>query len=97
MLFEFKFSDPDECPYFIGRTEIGKCRLHGDKGKIAFLNKKEKKMVSTSTASVDLRAKLLTGSFLNQHIISPYSISAESFIQVMRIKEMTSNLRSFDC
>lgn len=53
-------------------------------------------MVSTSTASVDLRAKLLTGSFLNQHIISPYSISAESFIQVTRIKEMTSNLRSFD-
>ena len=68
------------------------------KGKIAFLNKKGKKiMVSTSTASVDLRAKLLTRSFLNQHIISPYSISAESFIQVMRIKEMTSNLRSFDC
>ena len=68
------------------------------KGKIAFLNKKGKKiMVSTSTASVDLRAKLLTGRFLNQHIISPYSISAESFIQVMRIKEMTSNLRSFDC
>lgn len=67
------------------------------KGKIAFLNKKGKKMVSTSTESVDLRAKFLTGSFLNQHIISPYSISAESFIQVMRIKEMTSNLRSFDC
>lgn len=68
------------------------------KGKIAFLSKKGKKiMVSTSTASVDLRAKLLTGSFLNQHVISPYSISAESFIQVMRIKEMTSNLRSFDC
>ena len=53
-------------------------------------------MVSTSTESVDLRAKLLTRSFLNQHIISPYSISAESFIQVMRIKEMTSKLRSFD-
>ena len=31
VLFEFKFSDPDECPYFIGRTEIGKCRLYGDK------------------------------------------------------------------
>ena len=33
----------------------------------------------------------------DQHLISPYSYTAESFIKIMRIKEMIANLRSFDC
>ena len=32
----------------------------------------------------------------DQHVISPYSNTAESFIEIMRIKEMITNLRSFD-
>ena len=31
-----------------------------------------------------------------QHLISPYSTTAESFIKVMRMKEMIVNLRCFD-
>ena len=31
-----------------------------------------------------------------QHVISPYSNTAESFFKVMRIKEMIINLRSID-
>ena len=31
----------------------------------------------------------------NKHLISPYRNTAESFIKVMRIKEMITNLRSF--
>ena len=30
-------------------------------------------------------------------LISPYSNTAESFIKIMRIKEMIAILRSFDC
>ena len=30
------------------------------------------------------------------HLISPYSNTTESFIKIMRIKEMITNLRSFD-
>ena len=33
----------------------------------------------------------------DQHLISPHNNSAESFINVLRIKEMITNLRSFDC
>ena len=33
----------------------------------------------------------------DQHLISPYKNTYESFIKVMRIKEMITNLRSFDC
>ena len=36
-------------------------------------------------------------SMSDQHLISPHSNTAESFIKVMKIKEMMSNLRSFDC
>ena len=36
-------------------------------------------------------------SMSDQHLISPSSNTAESFIKVMKIKEMMSNLRSFDC
>ena len=32
----------------------------------------------------------------DQHVISPYSNTAESFIEIMRIKEMITNLRGFD-
>ena len=31
-----------------------------------------------------------------QHLISSYRNTAEPFIKIMRIKEMTANLRSFD-
>ena len=33
----------------------------------------------------------------DQHPNSPYSNTAESFIIIMRIKEMIANLRWFDC
>ena len=33
----------------------------------------------------------------DQHLISPYNNTSESFIKIMRIKEMITNLRSFDC
>ena len=32
----------------------------------------------------------------DQHLISPYSIMAESFIEIMRIKEMIATQRSFE-
>ena len=32
----------------------------------------------------------------DQHLISPYSNTAESFIKVMRIKEIITNQRFFD-
>ena len=32
----------------------------------------------------------------DQYLISPYSKNAESFIKIMRIKEMIANLTSFD-
>ena len=32
----------------------------------------------------------------DQHLISPYSKTAESFTKIMRMKEMLTNLRSFD-
>lgn len=32
-----------------------------------------------------------------QHLISPYRNTAKSFINIMGIKEIFSNLRSFDC
>ena len=32
----------------------------------------------------------------DQHLISPYSYSAEAFTEVMRIDKMIHNLRSFD-
>ena len=33
----------------------------------------------------------------DQHVISPYSDTAESFIKIRRVKEMITNLRIFDC
>ena len=33
----------------------------------------------------------------DQHVISPYSNTAESFTRIMRIKEMIANLKSYDC
>ena len=33
----------------------------------------------------------------DQHVIPPYNNTAESFIEIMKIKEMIVNLRSFDC
>ena len=33
----------------------------------------------------------------DQHVISPDSNTAESFIKIMRIKKMIANLRNFDC
>lgn len=33
----------------------------------------------------------------DQNIISPYCNPAESFIKIVRIKEMIANLSSFDC
>ena len=33
----------------------------------------------------------------DQHLISPYSDTADSVIKIMRIQEMITNLRSFDC
>ena len=32
----------------------------------------------------------------DQHLISPYNNTAESLTEIMRIKEMPDNLRSFD-
>ena len=32
----------------------------------------------------------------NQHLISPYNNTAESLTEIMRIKKMPDNLRSFD-
>ena len=32
-----------------------------------------------------------------QHLISPYSYTAESFTTIMTIKDMIADLRSFDC
>ena len=32
----------------------------------------------------------------DQHVISPYSNTAESFIKIMKIEELITNLRSFD-
>ena len=32
----------------------------------------------------------------DQHLISPYSNTAKSFIKIMQIKEMITNTRSFD-
>ena len=33
----------------------------------------------------------------DQHLISPYSNISESFIKIMRTKEMIANWRVFDC
>ena len=33
---------------------------------------------------------------MNQHLISPYNNTAESFIKIMKIKEMITELRNFD-
>ena len=33
----------------------------------------------------------------DQHLISPNNNTSESFVKIMRIKEMITNLRSFDC
>ena len=33
----------------------------------------------------------------DQHLISPYGNTAESFIKIMRIKGKITNQRSFDC
>ena len=33
----------------------------------------------------------------DKYLISPYNKTAESFIKIVRIKEMNVNLRSFDC
>ena len=33
----------------------------------------------------------------DQHVISPYSNTAESFIKIMRRKEMIANPKSYDC
>ena len=33
----------------------------------------------------------------DKYLISPYNKTAESFIKIVRIKEMNANLRSFDC
>ena len=33
----------------------------------------------------------------DQLLISPYSDTAESVIKIIRIKEMITNLRNFDC
>lgn len=33
----------------------------------------------------------------DQHLISPYSYTAKSFITMMKTKEMIANLGSFDC
>ena len=33
----------------------------------------------------------------DQHVISPYSNTAESFIKIMRRKEMITNPKSYDC
>ena len=33
----------------------------------------------------------------DQYLISPYNNTAESFIKTMRIRQMITNLRSFDC
>ena len=33
----------------------------------------------------------------DQYLISPYNNTAESFIKIMRIRQMITNLRSFDC
>ena len=33
----------------------------------------------------------------DQHLISPNNYTAESFIKIMRIKEIISNLGGFDC
>ena len=32
----------------------------------------------------------------DQHLISPYSNTAESFTKIMRMREMLANLRGFD-
>ena len=48
--------------------------------------------------------ELLLNSYINplntksdQHLISPYSNTAESFIKIMRMKEMIANLRITQC
>ena len=33
----------------------------------------------------------------DQYLISPYKNTAESFIKTMRIRQMITNLRTFDC
>ena len=33
----------------------------------------------------------------DQYLISPYNNTPESFIKIMRIRQMITNLRSFDC
>ena len=33
----------------------------------------------------------------DQYLISPHKNTAESFIKIMRIRQMITNLRSFDC
>ena len=33
----------------------------------------------------------------DQHLISLHIATAESFIKIVRLKEMIANLRSFDC
>ena len=44
----------------------------------------------------NLRAKPLNPES-DQHLFSPYSDTAGSFVKIMRMKEMMANLRSFDC
>ena len=49
-----------------------------------------------SSVQFQMRLNLLNPKS-DQHVISPYSNTAESFIKIMRIKEMIANPKSYDC
>ena len=52
--------------------------------------------IPTHTLTAQQSSKLNSSFKSDQHLISPYINAAESFIMMMRIKEMISNLRNFD-
>ena len=65
--------------------------------KEKFERRKEKLVQSQVNSNIHLKIVKTVNSLIpksDQHLISPYNITPESHIKVMRIKEMTTNWRS---
>ena len=69
------------------------CKNHIE---ISQASEKEKKKVQAYWLAMPLQAFNHLNPKSDQHLISPCSNSVELFTKIMRIKEMITNLRSFD-
>ena len=60
-------------------------------------HKEPDNVIQKGTYTVVFSTFNLLKSKSGQHLISPYSTTAESLIKIMRMKKMIANLRSFNC